>query len=118
MPKLPPPAHNAGRFIFVATGLVVVLLLAGYLTDQQWHWLSGPPPGSETPNVDPDYLPPETAAVFHVSLRDLHTSAYVSREFRPVLQLVYDNLPSDELRQSLGIDVKADIDWVRLAFPH
>jgi hypothetical protein len=117
MPKKPPPKHNTGRFIFLSTVLVVVLLLAGYLTDQEWHWLSGGGPTYETPAVSPDYLPPDTAAVFHVNMREVQASSYVNREFRTLLQLVNLNLPEAEMKQSLGVDVNRDVDWVRLAVP-
>jgi hypothetical protein len=115
MPKQPPPKHNTGRFIFLATG-VVVLVLAGVVTNWKWHWLGG---GStyETPTVDPDYLPADTVAVLHVNLRETQDSKYVNQEFRPVLRLVYDNLPTDEMQQSLGVDVARDVDWMRLAVP-
>src|SRR5262249_5483896 len=108
--------NNPGRFIFLATGVVVVLVLAGVVTNWKWHWLSSEPT-YETPAVYPDYLPPDTAAVLHVNLREVQDSKYVNKEFRPLLHLVYENLPADELQQSLGVDVKQDVDWVRLAVP-
>jgi hypothetical protein len=114
MPKKQRPKNNTARFIFLAIGSVVVLVLVGVVTNWQWHWLGGEP-AYETPAVNADYLPPDTVAVLHVNLREVQDSKYVSKEFQSLLSLVYQNLPTAEMRQHLGVDLREDVDWVRLA---
>jgi hypothetical protein len=118
MPKQPPPKPNTGRFIFLATVLVVALLLVGFLTDWKWHWLSWlslGEPQYETPSVSADYLPPDTTAVLHVNLREMQDSKYVNKELGPVLRLLLAQLAPPDAQQSLGVDVKHDVDWARVA---
>src|SRR5437868_1994078 len=96
-----PAKHNPARFIFVATGLVVALVLAGVLTNWKWHWLTGEPT-YETPGLSPDYLPPDTGAVLRIDLRQTQDSNFLNKELGPMLPFLLARLAPGDMQKGLG----------------
>src|SRR5438045_2520151 len=108
-----PAKNNRARFIFVATGFVAVLVLAGFLADRKWHWLTGGPQ-YETPALDPDYLPPDAGALLRVNLREAQHSKLVNKEFGSLLQVFRENVVPHDTQAALGADVARDVEWMQL----